>query len=159
MEKQITMTIEEAKSFLGQNESIDNFIYRHFPELKVKPLPKSWEELEEINGFWINQNSLIPKAFKEDPLKHNSNIFHTEKQAKSALAMAQLSQLMAVYNGDWVADWKDASQKKYTIDRCENNIEKNYHTVYYKFLSFKSAEIRNEFLKNFESLIREYLEL
>ena len=90
--------------------------------------------------------------------KHG-NPFATEKQAKSALVMAQLSQLKKVYNGDWEADWNNCNQHKHVILRSSDKLYKHTKITAYHFLAFKSEEIRNEFLKNFEQLIRDYFEL
>ena len=157
--RQILITKEEAQKLIGQDETMDSIIYRTFPELKVKSLPKKWEDLKEISGFFVDIFSDIESNGQDKVCYENKNIFYTKKQARSALAMAQLSQLMAAYNGDWVADWGDFEQKKYIIERVKNKINKNGTTFYYTFLSFKTSELRDEFLKNFEPLIKEYFEL
>lgn len=64
---------------------------------------------------------------------------------------------MAVYNDGWEADWNTDTQMKFVIKRNNNKIVPcYYYTVYYFLAFFKSAEIRDEFLKNFEPLIKEY---
>ena len=69
--------------------------------------------------------------------------------------MAQLSQLMHVYNDGWVANWSDSNSKKYTIEIFGECVYSNYYFETKKFLAFKTSEIRDEFLKNFKSLILE----
>ena len=95
----------------------------------------------------------------EGASKEHKNVFATKKQAKSAVVMAQLSQLMKVYNGGWEADWYNVNIIKYCIGRKYNNILRNNYTFTYQFLAFKTPEIRDEFLKNFEPLIRQYFML
>ena len=72
--------------------------------------------------------------------------------------MAQLSQLMAVYNDGWKPDWGD-DKFKYKIKRDFDVIIKSKSSNYYDFLTFKTSEIRNKFLKNFEPLIKQFFEL
>lgn len=92
-------------------------IKKELDELKAKPtkLVKSWEDAFDGKGYWINLTSNIQKS--ENGAKHQSNrgIFKTEVQAKSALAFAQLSHIVADANGDWQADWFKEDRIKHTI--------------------------------------------
>jgi hypothetical protein len=149
MEKQIKLTAEKAKSMLGKSTEMDELLKAHFTleELGLKKdLPKSWSELGMINGWYVADNSEIRTVTKNSNFV-DRNIFKTGKQAESALAMAQLSQLMDVYNDGWVPNNVPGHRKE------------GYFIGENKFLAFKSAEIRDEFLKNFEPLIRKYFML
>jgi hypothetical protein len=86
------------------------------------------------------------------------NIFATEKQAKSSLAMAQLSQLMKDLGDECVVDWT-STQVKYSIIRDRNQITANQNYDIYQFLAFKTSIVRDEFMKIHEKLIKEYFEL
>ena len=143
------------------SEEQRNELVKQLKEMEFKKeLPKSWEELIEITGYWVDDDSDINKKLWSGVcLKIDKNIFKTEKQAKKALAMAQLSQLMAVYNDGWEPDWGDEVSCKYTIQRDSSNIVTDIWRHGYKFLAFKSREIRDEFLKNFKPLIRQFFEL
>ena len=142
------------------SEEQRNELVKQLKEMEFKKeLPKSWEQLNEIKGVYIDEDSLINSLINELPsTRLNKNIFKTEKQAKKALAMAQLSQLMAVYNDGWEPDWGD-EECKYTIQRDSSDIVIDIWRHGYNFLAFKSREIREEFLKNFEPLIRQFFEL
>lgn len=132
----------------------------NFPELNKPQLPKRYECLGKIKGFFIDNNSVIWEFKKADSNIYNDkNIHKTEKEAKSSLAKAQLSQLMSVYRGDWVPNWNDSRQNKYCIylDECECRITS--YCSYYCYLSFPTIQIAKEFLTNFEQLIKEYYEL
>lgn len=110
-----------------------------FREVK-KTLTKTWEELGIISGYYVNSNSKIELyCFKTQQI--NRNVFATKELAEASIALAQLSQLREEYRQGWKPDWKNYDQKKYII-RSEDS-----------FLSFKSAEIRDEFLNNFRDLI------
>jgi len=161
-EKTITLSLDKAKKMYGKSPEMDELLLANFTkdELNKKELPKSWSKLKYISGFYLSQFSVIcdtnNESIKDKPADfQNYNIFATEKQAKSALAMAQLSQLMAVYNDGWEADFED-SNNKYCIERTYKRIIKTIHICNYSFLAFKSEKLRDEFLRNFEPLIKEY---
>ena len=122
--------------------------------------PKLWEDAfwaKPISGFDIKlYNSDIRSATSREKL-----LFKTEKQAASALAYAQLTQLMALpcYNGDWVPNWDDLSQQKYFIIRLKSDLVKINFSSYFCFLAFKSEKVRDEFYHNHMNLIKQFYEL
>jgi len=167
MKKQIELTLAQAREIYGKSNEVDAFLLQKFSEKDLVPpkLPKTWEELQdlkEVNGFFITSDATI-KA--DDGFDKNTDInnFFTKQLAKSALAMAQLSQLMAVYNGNWVPNWFSSmhtvENTKYCICRYNNNIETKEYQTRWAFLAFETAENRDEFLKNFYPLIRDYFML
>lgn len=158
-EKTIKLSLEQAKKMYGKSPEMDELLLANFSkeELTKKELPKSWIELIPVNGHTISTsgNGTTNKTYTSGRI--DKSVFATEKQAKSALAMAQLSQLMAVYNDGW--EFKPNSTIKnsgYVLLRLEGRIHRDYFCSQYQFLAFKSAELRNEFLLNFEPLIKEY---
>jgi len=159
--KQITLTLEQARSLYKKDPTMDELILANFSkkELEKKKLPKSWKELGIVSGYRIGIYGYILDSRKNVTTSNYSiPIFATGKQAKSALSIAQLSQLMKVYNDGWEADW-DNDSNKYVIKRSCNELFTDWYESTYHFLAFKSAAIRDEFLKNFEPLIKEYFEL
>lgn len=123
---------------------------------KKKPTPK-WEDLKRISGCYIADNCIIRPASNIMANGENKNVFLTEKHAKSALAMAQISQLMPYYGGEITdEEWGDSS-RKYIIDKYGGRINIAFHTNAYYFLAFHTAEQRDEFLKNNEQLVKDYL--
>lgn len=160
-EKTIKLSLDQAKKMYGKSPEMDELLLANFSkeELTKKELPKSWNEARPTSGYKITYNSYGTIITKLPAFNHSKYdckaIFATEKQARSCLAMAQLSQLMAVYNEDWEANFKSWSDKCVISCRAGSIIrEVKEHD--YQFLAFKSAEIRDEFLKNFEPLIKEY---
>lgn len=119
-----------------------------------KNLPKSWEDLETIEGYYANGIS-VNKCKPRLPSDQFKDTFATEAQAKASIALAQLSQLREVYRGGWVPDWNDTNEKKYVIGKYENTLTIYFNVYQHYFLAFQSAEIRDEFLKNFKDLIEE----
>lgn len=117
-----------------------------------------WEDLERLSGCYIADNCIIRPASNIIANGENKNVFLTEKHAKSALAMAQISQLMPYYGGGITdEEWEDRSIRKYIIFRRTSYIG-GYDTYSnYEFLAFRTAEQRDEFLKNNEQLVKDYL--
>ena len=85
-----------------------------FTEAELNPVRNEWESKfmeNNIKGCYIGRDSII-SHLDYIASKSKKGTFKTEKQAKSALAYAQLTQLMALpeYNGDWVPDWVSETQ-------------------------------------------------
>lgn len=125
---------------------------------KKKSKFPTWEDLGNISGVFIGagseffEDSCIPTS------NNNRNVFLTEKHAKSALAMAQISQLIPYYGGKITNDeWKDSSIRKYIIFRKMSYVGRCEAYSNYEFLAFHTAEQRDEFLKNNEQLVKDYL--
>lgn len=136
-----------------------NELVKQLQEMEFKKeLPKSWEELKTIEGCYIQSDSSLKNTCNNPIVTVHKNVFKNAKQAKKSLAMAQLSQLMDVYNDGWEPDWV-GSGEKYMIGRIDNNLYCSRTFGHYSFLVFKSEEIRDEFFKNFEPLIKQFFEL
>ena len=124
---------------------------------KKKSKFPTWEGLGNISGVFIGTGSEFFEASRAPVSNNNRNIFLTEKHAKSALAMAQISQLMPYYGGEITNEEWENSSPKYIIDRYGNMINITFHTNAYYFLAFHTKEQRDEFLKNNEQLVKDYL--
>ena len=103
-------------------------------------------QIGEINRYW---------AFGSN----EKNLFIDSKHAKSALAMAQISQLIPYY-GNKITDeeWYNESSK-YTIEKYMNVMIMDSTVSCYHLLSFHTAEQRDNFLKYNERLVKDYLML
>ncbi len=116
-----------------------------------KQLPKSWEELDEIKGWYVDTGSGIEDK-QVGTYRHNRNVFVTEEQAEAAVALAQLTQLREVYRQGWKPDWKDGSAKD-VIEKYSGELVGDSYFNRSFFLAFQSEEVRDQFLKNFKELI------
>ena len=132
-----------------------------FECIKFKPIAKVWSDIERIRGKYITDSSDIEdvecKRFEED-----KNVFISEKYAKSALAMAQISQLLPYYGGFFTdEEWKDPKVKKYCIIRTRDDIDYVENTFTYRFIAFRTSEYRKKFMLCPENvqLVKEYLML
>ena len=125
--------------------------------------PKSWEDAfisKPIRGYWVNSASDIRMADR-GALPNDKNVFKTEKQAKSALSYAQITQLMALpcYNGDWIPDWENRKEVKYLPYRANNIILSGIVYTEFQHIAFKSYNIYKDFLENHEDLLRQYFQM
>ena len=68
------------------------------------------------------------------------------------MALAQLCQLRDVYNEGWKPDYKD-DNVKYLLYYWNDIITKSHTTGASNLLVFKTKELRDKFLENFEDLI------
>ena len=144
--------IDQKNSTIEKIVLVKKFIY-----------PKDWEEHfidNYIEGFYIEGGntehcSALICGYED------KSVFKTKNQAKTCLAYAQLTQLMALpcYNGDWVPNWDDLSQQKYFIIRLKSDLVKINFSSYFCFLAFKSEKVRDEFYHNHMDLIKQFYEL
>lgn len=118
---------------------------------KIKPEFWSDNESSDIVGFYISVNSHISDLVNVTNNVANHNVFATKKQAKSALAMARISQIMAndIENfGGVITDeeWNN-DEPKSIIYRYGSCIKTTSAIVNgYKFLAFHTEKQRDLFL-------------
>lgn len=120
---------------------------------------EKWRDKEgtKMNGYYIGSDSIIYNYYDGVLCRNSYNVFATEKQAKSALAMARISQIMANDNrfGGSITDEEWNTDKKYVILRRGTELE--IATRYgYEYLAFHTNEQAELFLKENEDLIKMY---
>lgn len=160
--RNVEVSLETAKRWYEQGGEFKEMALSAFTEAELNPVRNELESKfigKEIGGVYIASDGCI---YKMDCICNYSEkgTYKTEKQAKSALAYAQLTQLMALpeYNGDWVPDWSDECIK-YTIERWINKLASCTRKHSFANIFFKSAEIRDRFMQNNYDLLKEYFEL
>ena len=87
--KELKITIPEGMEIDKENST--------FECIKFKPIKsKRWRENTKLYfaGYYIDEDSEIHYTTNATNINCNYNVFATEKQAKSALAMAYISQIM-----------------------------------------------------------------
>lgn len=132
----------------GTTISLQNSLKEPLKNKQVK-----WDEFpKEVEGFYVDENCEVCRSKSPKGYDNNKDVFVTKEQCSASIALAQLSQWMLLRNDNWVPDWK-ANTLKYSIRYFNDQIDKtsSYHSQY--FLSFKSEEIRDKFLEDFEYLI------
>lgn len=114
-----------------------------------------------FDGFLINNGHSISRFTKIPNVKIHRNIFATKMQARSALAMSRISQIMAndIKNfGGPITDLEWGSKElKYVIYRDGYNVSTTRATSVYHFLAFHTVEQRNLFLEKYPQLVKDYL--
>lgn len=125
--------------------------------------PEFWSDKEdkEAKGYIIGFESNI---IYHTPTQYNHRehkYFASRKQAKSALAMAMISQIMAndvEHFGGAITDkeWLETSVKS-TIYRAGSKIELGSTIYEYRFLAFHTEDQRDLFLEKYRDLVREFL--
>lgn len=150
--KNLKINVPEGYEIDKEASTFENIVFK-----KKEPcLPKRWEELKTIGGYYVSTRSNVESTggdfnldFVED-LNTMKNLFATREQAEASLALAQLTQLVKAYNNDWDPDWENMSQQKFTIIITRNSLLESNS---FSFLAFKSAELRSSFVKNFKDLL------
>ncbi len=150
------LTLETAKKMYLEGGAGKQFALDNFSEEKLKKneLPKSWGDLPVKSGgtYFVTSELDIEKTSGSRDRNWHKYTYASEEQAEAAIAIAQLTQLMKAYNGEWVADWTSYNTKWCVV--FQNNKFKVDTWIHYsQFIAFKSQDIAEEFLKNFRDLI------
>lgn len=162
MEKERKITAPEGCE-IEKVELVDGVAVVKFKK-KERKLPKSWEEFCEMvpdytGEYFIEPNNKdkIGQVLAMDGEKReyqNAELLPDSATAEAVLALCQLIQLRNAYNGDWVPDWEEIVVDKYVIEFDRGKIDAfDRLTVSSSPLYFKSAELCDEFLRNFRPLI------
>lgn len=132
-----------------------------FECIKFKPIIKKWvDDIQaKITGYYIIDNDVVPYAGVNEG--RNFNVFATKELAKSALAMARISQIVANDKrfGGPITDgeWNNPLTEKYILYRSQNTIATLVNYTCYRFLSFHTGYQRDLFLEENEDLVKDYL--
>lgn len=133
--RNIVLTLDKAREWYKKGGELKEVALQAFTEEELDPLPKSWEEYCKIYIVPTTVFGLFA------PLKY--------------IALWKLERLRDCYRQRWKPDWNNSAETKYCIALESNAPNVRIHSFLNVFLSFQSAEIAKEFLKNFEPLIKE----
>ena len=150
--REIKISLETAtRWYNGMDTELKELAIQTYPELVKKELPKTWDELGKIEGYFIHTNCGVygTVSIVDD---ESRDIFATREQAEASIAMAQLSQLIAVYNDGWIPDYNDCNFK-WAIFYYKEKIKLSDINCGRTFLTFKDKETAELFLENFKDLI------
>lgn len=150
MEKEIKIQIPEGYEIDKEKSSFEKIVF------KKKNIINCWEDLKEINGCYIAMESYIEDWYKLDVVDQNRNVFLNAKYAKSALALAQISQLLPYYDSN--VDW-GRNTVKYYIVRIGNKTYIDTSQSHYHLLAFNSRKEAERFLKYNKQLVKDYFRL
>ena len=151
MEKIIKITPPEGYEVDKEKSTFDKIVFKKLES----NLPMSWEELGEVEGYFIqvdsgiNVHPVIDKA-----VAYNRNLFPTKEEAEAMRAMAQLCQLRNAWNGGWKPDWED-NTPKYCIVSHKNILYTDFCYNTSTSIAFKTRELRDKFMETFKDLLEE----
>ena len=143
-------------------------------EVVCATLPKSWREFcdnypIETYECLISEHSIIKDFYpsdmeipqierKERKVNENKNLLPNKETAEAFLVLMQLVRLRDCYRQGWKPDWTKRNDK-YCILHINDGVGIDIRNYTSSVLSFQSAEIRDEFRKNFKDLIEQAKEL
>lgn len=130
-ERNVTLTLDKAREWYKKGGELREIALQAFTKEELYPLPKSWEEYCKLYK--------VP-AMIFGPCIPNKYV-----------ALWKLEQLRDCYRQGRTPTPKEAV---YAIKYAEKDLNVYYYSSQ-EFLSFQSREIAEEFLKNFERLIKE----
>lgn len=127
--------------------------------LTLSKIQKRWRdnEYKTISGYYTHTDSRIIYSEDHSNTKENYNLFATKKQAKSALAMAQISQIMANDErfGGVVTDEEWTDKSWYSIIRINNDL-RTATRFCYELLAFHTKKQADLFLEENRDLVKDY---
>ena len=144
-----------------ENSTFDNICFK-----KIEQEVRTWEDLigkdRPKTQAWISSTDceIVVDKVSSKILKSDRFEFIDEKHAKSALAMAQISQLMKYFGGRITdEEWSNSGTIKYVIVKMEGKLDCAASYGEYIFLAFHTKSQRENFLKYNERLVKDYLML
>lgn len=159
--KSFQVPVPEGWKIDKEKSTLENIVYKRktrliekWEDLIGKEKPKTQVWVETYTSFICRAIEDIGKTVIKDSSRFE---FIDRKHAKSALAMAQISQLMPFYGGVITdKEWKNPNIGKYAIDRYGEKLCKDKLKTRFEFLAFHTIEQRDSFLKCNERLIKDY---
>ena len=149
MEKEIKIQVPEGYEIDKEKSTFEKIVFK-----KKETIVNCWEDIKWINGIYINPYSEFDGCVDGSNHPRNSNVFRNEKYAVSALALAQISQLLPYYDSN--VNWSNWYTYKYCILRERNKIVIQTGQYIYTPLAFNTKEEAERFLKYNEQLVKDY---
>jgi len=140
--KEVKITIPEGYEIDKENSTFECI------KFKKKFEVNTWKDIRTLSGTFITSKSdfyHVPKV----PVDHivDKNIFISEKYAKAALALAQISQLMPYYGGEITdEEWANSNLIKCSIEVWNTCIHCSYVYNERTVLAFHTSKQRDRFL-------------
>lgn len=154
--RNVQLSLEQAKALYEANKEQYAWLLTTFPELE-QPKAVTWEGLKEVTGWYVSSASKVLYEQNKSACDNMRNLYRTEAQARGALAQSMITQLLPVYNGNWVAEWSLTSARKYSV--CLSGKEWQViprTTVNSTILNFKDRPTAERFLTEQSELLEQY---
>lgn len=147
--KELRIDIPEGYEIDKEKSTFEKIVFK-----KKVSIVNCWEDINDIDGTFICTYSELINVGSIPNAHNNRNVFLNEKYAKSALALAQISQLLPYYNTN--VNWNLCTYK-HCIVKAYNDLTINISQNIYHMLAFNTREEAERFLKYNESLVKDYL--
>lgn len=142
-EKTIEIIAPEGYEVDKEKSSFEKIVFRALPE---NGLPKTYDALQNVRGYYVGSNCKIYRLFSPMTWQNSvHNTWPTLEEAEASIALAQLCQLRDRYNGGWAPSDDD---KGYGISINRDGVCFGVRT-----LAFKTPDLRDKFEENFADLI------
>ena len=155
------VTAPEGYEIDTLNSTLDNICFK-----KTEQEIKTWGDLigkdRPKTQAWVSSTDceIVVDKVSSKILKSDRFEFIDEKHAKSAIAMAQISQLLPYFGGRITdEEWSNSGTIKYVIVKMEGKLDCAASYGEYIFLAFHTKLQRDNFLKYNERLVKDYLML
>lgn len=138
--KEVKINIPEGYEIDKENSTFECIKFKKIHQTNT------WEDIPRVNGCYMN-NSHIYTGYEGKPCEENKDIYLTDKYAKSALALAQISQLMPYY-GDEITneEWGNAEWKYSVAVNHKGDITIRTTVNIKDIIAFHTAEQRDRFI-------------
>ena len=156
MKQTIEIEVPEGKTAVWKDNKLI------FEDIKPQ-LPKTWEEFCKQNEIKRGECLIDDWCCIKDIVsgtRHgivDRNVLPNKQAAEAHLALMQLHQLRDCYRQGWIPS---SIHTSFVIDKkIDNSFRIEAYGCTYRFLSFQSQEIAEEFLNNFRDLIKQARDL
>ena len=156
------MTTEEKLNIINRLNALELQQKKHLEEIVAlkkylvenPKLPESWMDLNEVSGYYVDSFSKIDSYENRPTSEENKNVFVNQNLAKSAVAKAQLSQLLHSFHSGWSNQLDNFA----IFPQIKEGMINPYIgiSVLPQFLSFRSREKATLFYQQHQDLIQEY---
>lgn len=146
--KEFKIQVPEGYEIDKEKSTFEKIVFKK----TERELPKKWEDLYEVKGWFVDFQSDVVTSGSMRTGDNVKNRFPTKEEAKACIALAQLCQLRDRYNEGWKPNWDDGGEK-HCVYFHDNEINSAYTYSSHRVLTFKTQELRDEFLENFKDLI------
>lgn len=148
MENKIKIVPPEGYEIDKDKSSFEEIVFKK----KENSLPMKWEDLGEVNGYYIGAISSSCRIHKGLSIEENKNLFPSKEEAEAMLAMAQLCQLRDRWNEGWKPNWTN-NETKYTVCVINDKLTVYSWSQSYRPMYFKRQELADKFLDTFRDLL------
>lgn len=136
--RELVITIPEGYEIDEQNSTFECIKFKKIHQINT------WKDIPRVNGCYMN-NSHIYTGYEGKPCEENKDVYLTDKYAKSALALAQISQLMPYYGGEITDEEWEKDNYIYTIEVSNGKIYESWCKTKH-LIAFHTKKQLNKFL-------------